>query len=256
MKAVILAGGFGVRIQEETVQKPKPMVEIGDMPILEHIMNIYGHWGHKEFIVCLGYKGYIIKEYFLNYYYHTHDFTVDLYNKIVDSLCDYVPPWRVTLADTGELTETGGRIKRILPYLKKDDMFLMTYGDGLTNVNINKLIEFHNKHGKLATVLAVKAPSKFGSLQVESSGKVKDFTEKSIDGSYINGGFFVLNSEIFNYIKDDNTSWEFDSLPELVKDHELMAYKYDGFWKCMDSLKDMEELRKMWNENKAPWKIW
>ena len=254
MKVVILAGGKGLRLPEETIERPKPMVEIGPAPILWHIMKIYGHYGYNDFIICLGYKGYIIKEYFLNYYYHFHDFTVDLKKGSV-RITRKQEPWKITFVDTGEHTETGGRLKRIQKYIK-DKTFLMTYADGLTDANINSIVDFHNKCGTSATVLAPNSPSKFGVLKTDGSGTVIQFGEKISEGSYINGGFFVLNSKIFNYLKDDSTSWEYHILPELVQDQKLSAYKYNGFWKCMDSLKDKDELCKMWDENKAPWKVW
>ena len=254
MQVVILAGGKGLRLPEETIERPKPMVEIGPAPILWHIMKIYGHYGFNDFIICLGYKGYIIKEYFLNYYYHLHDFTVNLKKGSVH-ITRKQEPWKITLVDTGEHTETGGRLKRIQKYIK-DKTFMATYGDGLTDANINSIVDFPNKCGTSATVLAPSSPSKFGVLKTDGSGMVIQFGEKISNGSYINGGFFVLNSKIFNYLRDDFTSWEHHSLPQLVQDQKLSAYKYDGFWKCMDSLKDKDELCKMWDENKAPWKVW
>lgn len=258
MKTVILAGGLGVRIMEETVLKPKPMVEIGNMPILQHIMKIYDYWGHKDFVVCIGNKGYIIKEYFMNYYAHNYDVYIDFkvedyYIMKNDQILPKVGEWKILLADTGETTQTGGRIKRLQSLGKT---FMLTYGDGLTDVNINKIIDFHKSHGKIATVLAVVPQSKFGTLSFDKSGKVTDFQEKIGGTNYINGGFFVLEDKVLNYIEGDEDSLEYDILPKLVKDGQLMAYKYDGFWKCMDSLKDKEELQKMWVENNAPWKLW
>lgn len=254
MKVVVLAGGEGIRMYEETAFKPKPLIEIGPAPILWHIMKLYSHYGFNDFVVCLGYKGYQIKEYFLNYHYHLNDFTIDLKKGSV-SITRKQEPWKITLVDTGEHTETGGRLKRIQKYIK-EKTFLMTYSDGLTDANINSIIDFHDRRETFASVLAPNSPSKFGILQTDGSGQVIQFGEKITEGSYINGGFFVLDSRIFNYLRDDSTSWEYHCLPQLVQDQKLSAYKYDGFWKCMDSLKDKDELCKMWDENKAPWKVW
>ena len=258
MKTVILAGGFGTRIREESIDKPKPMVEIGNIPILYHIMKIYRHWGHNDFVVCLGYKGQIIKEYFQDYYLNNTDVKVEIIPPIFSNVSFEAideEKFQVILSDTGESTQTAGRIKRIQKYLN-NERFMMTYGDGLTDANINDIIKFHEKSGTLATILAVDAPSKFGAVEVDDNGIVTQFKEKLQDGRHINGGFFVLEPEVFKYIHDDNTSWETDCLPKLVEDKQLAAYKYDGFWKCMDSIKDKEELNKMWNENRAPWKVW
>ena len=252
---MILAGGKGLRIPEETSDKPKPMVQIGELPILTHVMKHYGYYGHREFIICLGYRGYAIKEYFLNYHLHNNDVTINLKDSSY-SHANQQDDWRVTLADTGETTNTAGRLFRVSPYIGYDSTFCMTYGDGVSDVNINDVIDFHKKHGKLATVVAVNSPSKFGAITTTTEGLVDYFAEKSKDSTFINGGFFVLQAEVFKYIKDDSISWEFDILPQLVKEKQLMAYRYDGFWKSMDSLKDKMELEEMWNSGKAPWKIW
>jgi glucose-1-phosphate cytidylyltransferase len=256
MNVVLLAGGKGLRLPEETIERPKPLVEIGGKPILDHILHLYSRWGHNDFIICLGYKGYMIKEYFLNYYEHNNNIFLDLKNgdKFINT--DNLP-WTINLIDTGEETNTGGRL--LYPaqtVLKHEKTFMMTYGDGLTNVNINNIIRKHNDSKKLCTFLGVKSPSKFGSFNADATGNVTCFTEKSCDGSYINAGFFVCETEVFKYIRDDNTSWEYDVLPQLVEDKELSVYRYDGFWKSMDSLKDKLELEKLWQENRAPWKIW
>jgi glucose-1-phosphate cytidylyltransferase len=232
------------------------MIEIGNMPILNHIMKIYSHWGWKDFIVCIGYKGQMIKDYFLNHLYYNNDFTITTANLEVLDWFENYDDWTVTLVNTGEYTDTAARIKKIQKYLSPNDTFLLTYGDGLTDVNINNIIDFHKRKGKIATLLAVKAQSRFGVLETDASSNVKSFGEKIKDKNFVNGGFYVLNTEIFKYIHDDNESFERDILPRLVKDKQLSAYKYDGFWKCMDSLKDKEELTQLWNSNKAPWKLW
>jgi glucose-1-phosphate cytidylyltransferase len=232
------------------------MIEIGNMPILNHIMKIYSHWGWKDFIVCIGYKGQMIKDYFLNHLYYNNDFTITTANLEVLDWFENYDDWTVTLVNTGEYTDTAARIKKIQKYLSPNDTFLLTYGDGLTDVNINNIIDFHKRKGKIATLLAVKAQSRFGVLETDASSNVKSFGEKIKDKNFVNGGFYVLNTEIFKYIHDDNESFERDILPRLVKDKQLSAYKYDGFWKCMDSLKDKEELTQLWNSNKAPWKVW
>jgi glucose-1-phosphate cytidylyltransferase len=232
------------------------MIEIGNMPILNHIMKIYSHWGWKDFIVCIGYKGQMIKDYFLNHLYYNNDFTITTANLEVLDWFENYDDWTVTLVNTGEYTDTAARIKKIQKYLSPNDTFLLTYGDGLTDVNINNIIDFHKRKGKIATLLAVKAQSRFGVLETDASSNVKSFGEKIQDKNFVNGGFYVLNTEIFKYIHDDNESFERDILPRLVKDKQLSAYKYDGFWKCMDSLKDKEELTQLWNSNKAPWKVW
>jgi len=258
MKVVILAGGFGTRLGEETSLKPKPMVEIGDYPIIWHIMKIYSYYGYNDFIICLGYKGYMIKEYFANYFLHNSDVTVDLKTGEIIYHNSYSENWRVTLIDTGLYTMTGGRIRKIKTYIG-NETFMLTYGDGVSDIDINKLVEFHKNHGKYATVTAVQPPGKFGSLIIDdSSNIVMKFTEKPAgDGSWINGGFFVLEPEIFNYLpEDDNLIWEREPLENLARDGQLVAYKHYGFWKCMDIMRDKKELEEMWNSGKAPWKVW
>jgi glucose-1-phosphate cytidylyltransferase len=255
MKVVILAGGFGTRLAEETHSIPKPMVEIGGKPILWHIMKIYSTYGFNDFVICLGYKGYVIKEYFANYFLHNSDVTIDIKNNSMEIHNNYSEPWKVTLVDTGLNTMTGGRLKRVAKYLD-DETFMLTYGDGVGNINIKELIEFHRSHGKLATVTATQPEGRFGALKLENN-KVTSFAEKMDNkDSWINGGFFVLEPEVINYIKDDNTIWEREPLEKLSKDGELMAYFHDGFWKPMDKLKDKMDLEEMWNSGNAPWKVW
>ena len=256
MKAVILAGGLGTRISEETALKPKPMVEIGGKPILWHIMKIYSHHGINEFIICCGYRGYVIKEYFANYFLHQSDITFDMTNNKMKIHQERAEPWKVTLIDTGENTMTGGRLKRVKEYLDNDETFCLTYGDGVADINISQLIKFHNTHGKLATLTSVFPQARFGSIDIEKD-KVKRFVEKPRgDGALINGGFFVLNTKIFNEIDGDNTIWEQEPLNNLANKGELMAFKHDGFWQPMDTLRDKNYLEKLWSSNKAPWKLW
>ena len=256
MKAVILAGGLGTRISEETALKPKPMVEIGGKPILWHIMKIYSHHGINEFIICCGYRGYVIKEYFANYFLHQSDITFDMTNNKMKIHQERAEPWKVTLIDTGENTMTGGRLKRVKEYLDNDEPFCLTYGDGVADINISQLIKFHNTHGKLATLTSVFPQARFGSIDIEKD-KVKRFVEKPRgDGALINGGFFVLNTKIFNEIDGDNTIWEQEPLNTLANKGELMAFKHDGFWQPMDTLRDKNYLEKLWSSNKAPWKLW
>ena len=256
MKAVILAGGLGTRISEETQTKPKPMITIGGMPIIWHIMKIYSYYGINDFIICCGYKGYKIKEYFANYFLHTSDFTFDMVNdkKIIHK--PKVDPWKVTLVDTGDNTQTGGRLKRVSEYIGNDELFFFTYGDGLGNVKINELISFHKKHGKLATMTAVTQPGRYGSIKL-SGQNVAEFIEKPTNGdSLINGGFFVLSPKTLDFIDDDSISWELDPLARLVGMKELMAFRHDGFWHAMDTLRDKNYLDNLWQKNSAPWKIW
>lgn len=256
MKVVILAGGYGTRLSEETVNIPKPMVEIGGKPILWHIMKIYSHYGYNDFIICLGYKGYIIKEYFMNYFMHMSDITVDLSNGGIKIHNSKAENWKVTLVDTGLDTMTGGRIKRIKDHLN-GERFMLTYGDGVGDVNINSLVKFHESHGKLATMTAVQPSGRFGALTINDDKKVESFVEKPAgDGAWINGGFFVLEPEVIDYIKDDNTSWEREPLENLTKENQLFAYKHEGFWKPMDTLRDKIELEKLWSTKEAPWKVW
>ena len=256
MKVVILAGGFGTRLSEETSIKPKPMVEIGEKPILWHIMKIYSHYGFNDFIICLGYKGYIIKEYFANYFLHMSDVTIDLRANRIEVHSSRSEPWRVTLVDTGLHTQTGGRIKRIQRYIG-NETFMLTYGDGVADINIDRLVEFHRKHGKLATVTAVQPPGRFGALELDSDGNVIEFKEKPKgDGAWINGGFFVLESGVFDYIDGDDTIWEREPLEKLAQDGQLVAYKHKGFWKPMDTLRDKRELEALWESGNPPWKVW
>lgn len=256
MKAVILAGGFGTRLSEETSLKPKPMVEIGGKPILWHIMNIYSKFGINDFIICCGYKGYVIKEYFANYYMHMSDLTVDLHSGDIEYYNCKAEPWKITLIDTGLNSMTGGRIKRVREYVG-NETFMLTYGDGVADININELLKFHEKHGKAATVTAVQPAGRFGSLSIDNNSTVNTFMEKPDgDGAWINGGFFVLEPEVFDYIKDDKTIFEKEPLEYLAKDNKLSAYKHNGFWKPMDTLRDKNVLEEMWESGEAPWAIW
>ena len=255
MKAVILAGGFGTRISEETDNIPKPMVQIGNKPILWHIMKNYSAHGVNDFIICCGYKGYIIKEYFNNYFLHMSDVTFDMKNNQMHVLQERAEPWTVTLVDTGEDTMTGGRIKRIKDYVKGEEAFCLTYGDGVSNVNIAKLIAFHKKNQTLATLTAIYPPGRFGVLEI-SKGKVENFTEKPKgDGARINGGFFVLSPKVIDFIEDDATIWEEQPLETLSKQGEIAVFEHDGFWHPMDTLRDKMYLEGLWNEGNAPWKI-
>lgn len=254
MKAVILAGGLGTRISEETSLKPKPMVEIGGMPILWHIMKIYEKYDINEFVICLGYKGYMIKEFFKNYHIHSSDVTIDLSNDNIEIHKNRTESWKVTLVDTGETTMTGGRIKKIQDYV--NDTFCLTYGDGLSDVNIKNLIAFHKEKESFATLTAIQPPEKFGVLELENE-YVKEFHEKHVgESSWINGGFFVLEPEIFKYLNNDQTIFERGPLETLAKEQKLTAFKHDGFWNPMDTLRDKNYLENMWNTGKAPWKVW
>jgi glucose-1-phosphate cytidylyltransferase len=257
MKVVILAGGLGTRLSEETDLKPKPMVEIGGKPIIWHIMKIYSFYGYNEFIICCGYKGYLIKEYFANYFLHQADVTIDLQNNNLEIHKSNAEPWKITLVDTGLNTMTGGRIKRIQKYVG-EEIFMLTYGDGLSNIDINALIVFHKNHGKLATLTAVQTSGKFGALNLDSGTKVNSFLEKPKgDGAWINGGFFILDPGIFNYIKNgDNEIWERTPLENLAHNNELQAYKHSGFWRPMDTLRDKIELENMWNASDCEWRLW
>jgi glucose-1-phosphate cytidylyltransferase len=254
MKAVILAGGIGSRISEETQLRPKPMIEIGGKPILWHIMKIYAAHGIEDFVVCLGYRGYMIKEYFANYWLHARDVTVNLENNSMEIHEGDVEPWRVTLVDTGEETETGGRLKRVLPHVGNED-FCFTYGDGVTDLDIRALLDYHRDQGRLATVTAVQPPGRFGALETEGD-VVRAFTEKPHgDGAWINGGFFVLSPKVADYIEGDHTVWEREPLEGLARDGQLSAYRYEGFWQMMDTLRDKNYLEERW-EHDAPWKAW
>ena len=257
MKVLILAGGFGTRLSEETVIKPKPMVEIGGKPILWHIMKIYSYYGFNDFVILLGYKGYYIKEYFANYFLHQSDITIDITTGKMEVLNNSSEPWRVTLLDTGLKTMTGGRIKRAQKIVG-NETFMLTYGDGVGNINIKKLLEFHKFHRKAITITSVQPEGRFGLLDVDDNNKVLSFLEKpkGDGGGWINAGFFVCEPKVFDYIKGDDTIFEQEPLQNLAKDGELFAYKHYGFWKPMDTLRDKRQLQKLWEENKAPWKVW
>lgn len=256
IKVVILAGGLGTRLSEETIAKPKPMVEIGDMPILWHIMKIYSSYGFNDFIICLGYKGYIIKEYFANYFLHKSDVTINLKDNSIKVHDNFSEPWNITLVDTGLETMTGGRIKRIRQHLD-NSTFMLTYGDGVANVNITELLEFHKQSGKLCTVTSVQPFGRFGALNLDESDSVVSFTEKPKgDGAWINGGFFVCESSVIDYIENDATVWEKEPLEKIAADQGMVAFKHHGFWKPMDTLRDKFELDRDWREGTAQWKIW
>ena len=257
MKAVLLAGGFGTRISEESKLKPKPMIEIGGMPILWHIMKTYSKFGVNEFVICAGYKQHVIKEWFADYFLHTSDITFDftqddkiiVHNKRAEQ-------WKVTVVDTGLKTMTGGRLKRIKPYLDNEPFF-MTYGDGVADVDIDKLLSFHKEHNKLATMTAIKPNSRFGVLDLTDNNEVTAFREKSdIDSGWINAGFMVLEPKVLDFVKDDTIMFENEPMEKLASDGQLMCYKHNGFWQCMDTLRDKEKLEELWNKNKAPWKVW
>ena len=257
LKAVILAGGLGTRLSEETDIKPKPMIEIGYRPILWHIMKIYSAHGVNEFIVCCGYKGYLIKEYFANYFLHMSDVTFDLSKNEMTVHQNSAEPWRVTTVDTGEDTMTGGRLKRIYEYVKDDELFCFTYGDGVGDIDITSLIAYHKAQGKRATLTATRPPGRYGALKFDSEGHVERFEEKPEgDGSWINGGFFVLNPAVIDRIDDDSSSWEGEALAGLASDGELAAFRHFGFWQPMDTLREKIYLNELWNADKAPWKVW
>ena len=256
MKAVILAGGRGTRISEESGLKPKPMIEIGGRPILWHIMKLYGAHGIREFIICCGYKGYVIKEYFANYFLHSSDVTFDLSDNSMEIHAKKAEPWRVTLIDTGEDSMTGGRLKRVAPYLSDQDAFCFTYGDGVADVDLSDLIRFHQSHGRLATVTAVKPPGRFGALSLKGH-TINDFQEKPAgDGAWINGGFFVLSPKSLDFIEDDQTVWEREPMERLAKDDQFRAFFHEGFWQPMDTLRDKALLEDLWQTGQAPWKRW
>ena len=256
MKAVILAGGLGTRISEETHLKPKPMVEIGGKPILWHVMKMYSAHGINDFIICCGYKGYLIKEYFANYFLHTSDVTFDMVNNEMQVHQRYAEPWRVTLVDTGEDTMTGGRLKRVASYLCDEDAFCFTYGDGVSDINITELIAFHQSQNLKATITATLPPGRFGALELNGT-KVSSFKEKPKgDGALINGGFFVLSPTVLDFIEDDATTWELKPLERLAADGQLGAYQHTGFWQPMDTLRDKNLLEELWRSGKAPWKTW
>ena len=256
MKAIILAGGLGTRISEETYLKPKPMIEVGGMPILWHIMKMYSAHGINDFIICVGYKGYVIKEYFANYFLHMSDVTFDMQNNAMEVHHQQAEPWRVTLVDTGENTQTGGRLKRIASYVENEDAFCFTYGDGVADIDITALINFHKQHKKLATVTAVQPPGRYGALSMDGN-TVKGFLEKPQgDGGWINGGFFILSPKVMALIAGDSSSWEGNPLTQLASQSELMAYEHKGFWQPMDTLRDKNHLEDLWQNGKAPWKMW
>lgn len=254
MKAVILAGGYGTRLSEETLNQPKPMVKIGDRPIIWHIMKMYDFFGIRDFVICCGYKGYVLKEYFANYYLHNSNFTVDLKNNTTEILSDQSENWKITLVDTGNSTSTGGRLKRVSHLI--DSTFMMTYGDGVSDVNLECLMHFHKKHGKEATITAVQPPGRFGSIETNGSN-VSNFAEKTQDtAGWINGGFFVLEPSVFARISNDQVAWENEPIQSLVESNQLAAYKHFGFWKPMDTLRDKNSLEEVWQSGTAPWKLW
>ena len=256
MKVVLLAGGLGTRLSEETAVRPKPMVEIGGKPILWHIMKIYSHYGFNEFVVCLGFKGYMIKEYFSNYFLHMSDVTFDMTSNSMEVHQKNVEPWRVTLVDTGADSMTGGRVKRVAPYLG-NETFMLTYGDGVADVNIAELLAFHRRHGRAATITSTQPSGRFGALNMTDESLVTSFQEKPAgDGSWINGGFFVLEPGVLDRIADDSTVFEKEPLESLARDGQLAAYKHNGFWQPMDTLRDKTHLEELWAGGKAPWKLW
>jgi glucose-1-phosphate cytidylyltransferase len=256
MKVVILAGGLGTRLSEETSLRPKPMVDIGDKPILWHIMKIFSSYGYNDFIICLGYKGYIIKEYFANYFLHQSDVTINLKDNSISTHESAAEPWVITLVDTGKESMTGGRIKRIQKYIGNES-FLLTYGDGVGSIDIGSLIKFHKKNKKMLTVTAVQPSGRFGALNIDNRDLVNSFLEKPKgDGSWINGGFFVCEPKVFDFIHDDKSIWERDSMEKITAAGEMAAYKHNGYWKPMDTLRDKQELDKEWNSGTAPWKNW
>jgi glucose-1-phosphate cytidylyltransferase len=256
IKAVILAGGLGTRLSEETNRIPKPMVEIGNRPIIWHIMKSLSYYGIKEFVICCGYKGYVIKEYFSNYFLHNSDLTVNLEDNSIEILEKRAESWKIHLVDTGDETLTGGRMKRIKDFVKDDEYFCFTYGDGLADINIKNLIDFHKQNSVLATLSAVSPPGRFGALDIDD-GLVSSFVEKPMgDNARINGGFFVLSPKVIDYIKNDHTIWEREPLEKLSSEGQLAAYKHDGFWHPMDTLRDKIYLEDLWNAKKAPWKTW
>lgn len=255
MKAVILAGGQGTRISEESHLRPKPMIEIGGKPILWHIMKIYSHYGINDFVICLGYRGYVVKEYFANYFLHMSDVTIDIANNRMEVHHQHAEPWRVTLVDTGEMTLTGGRLKRIAPYIG-DDAFCFTYGDGVGDINISNLIEYHRNSQTLVTVTAVQPPGRFGALEIQGE-RVTSFSEKPKEGSgWINGGFFVASPKVLDYIEGDGTAWESEPVARLAAENQLSVYNHTGFWQPMDTLRDKTHLEELWAKGAAPWRVW
>lgn len=256
MKAVILAGGLGTRISEESSSRPKPMIEIGGKPILWHIMKTYSHHGIHDFVICCGYKGYVIKEYFANYFLHLSDVTFDMSNNRMEVHQQHSEPWKVTLVDTGENTMTGGRVKRVVGYVRDEETFCLTYGDGVSDVNISELIAFHKSQNVMATLVATKSPARFGVLNLKGD-KVTSFMEKpKSDRTLINGGFFVLSPQVIDYIAGDQTSWEQEPLEQLAQEGNLAAFQHHGFWQPMDTLRDKTHLEELWQSGNAPWKVW
>ena len=256
MKVVILAGGLGTRISEESHLKPKPMIEIGGRPILWHIMKYYSEFGFHDFVICLGYKQYVVKEFFADYFLHTSDVTFDLANNKMEVHNNYAEPWKVTLVDTGLNTMTGGRVKRIQPYIG-DEPFMLTYGDGVCNVDLKGLVDFHRSHGKTATITTVSIDQQKGVLDIGPDNTIRSFREKAAsDGAIINGGFMVLNPEVFSYLKDDTTVFEQEPMTRLAAEGQLMSFYHDGFWQCMDTQREMQLLETLWQSGNAPWKIW
>ena len=257
MKTILLAGGLGTRLSEETVVKPKPMVEIGGMPILWHIMKTYASHGFSDFVVALGYKGEVIKNFFLNYKLHKSDLIVSLKSGNVKFENDSSEDWTVALHDTGVTSVTGGRLYNLKRLFKTGDTFMLTYGDGVADIDINKLVDFHKSHGKIATLTAVRPPARFGSIEMTQDGTITEFKEKpQLGEGWINGGYFVFNYDVFNYLEDESTILEREPLENLAKDNELVAYRHDGFWHCMDTIRDRDNLNELWASEEAPWKIW
>ena len=255
MKAVILAGGLGTRLSEETDVKPKPMVEVGGKPMLWHIMKVYSYYGVNDFVICCGYKGYIIKEYFANYFLHVSDVTFDMRENTMEVHESNSEPWRVTLVDTGDSSGTGGRLRRVKQFVENEDAFCFTYGDGIGNINIEELVKFHREHDGLATLTTVQPPHRFGTLDIRNE-KVAHFREKPQDGGWINGGFFVLSPKVIDYIASDDIMWEADPMLTLVSEGKVNAYKHESFWYAMDTLRDKNYLNDLWVDGKAPWKLW
>lgn len=255
MKAIILAGGLGARISEETVVKPKPLIEIGGMPILWHILKMYSKYDINEFIICCGYKGYMIKEYFANYFLHMSDVTFDIQHNKMEVHQKFAEPWKVTLLDTGSKTMTGGRLKRVEKYIGNES-FCFTYGDGISDINISNLIKFHKEKGKLATLTAVNPPGRYGVLDLKKDNVDRFMEKPKGDGAWINGGFFILESNVLDYLKDDSTIWEREPLEKLASDGQLNAYKHNGFWYALDTLRDKNYLEQLWADGNAPWKTW
>jgi glucose-1-phosphate cytidylyltransferase len=257
MKAVILAGGMGTRIAEESHLRPKPMIEIGGRPILWHILKIYSAHGINDFVICCGYRGYMIKEYFANYFLHSSDVTFDLENNRMEVHQRFAEPWRVTLVETGERTMTGGRLRRVAPYIEREDAFCFTYGDGVADVDIGRLVAFHRSHGRTATLTATRAPARFGALEIGAASAVTAFREKPVgEGALVNGGFFVLSPKVLDLVTSDDTIWEREPLERLAATDQLRAYEHDGFWQPMDTVRDRQMLEELWQAGRAPWKVW